>query len=163
MQALHTPHACVCKLTLLIAATLSQLTSGQNLPDCPVCMEPMEWGISGTIASCGHLHCVACVQKLIALDQKCPTCRAELRSNWRIITKEERALPDVAAPGCSGPQEFPIPATSQVSVIDFGSKFAAVVTQINVILRSDPTAKILVVILCRCFIVYGFGLIFVPS
>jgi hypothetical protein len=137
--------ACFVNLTFCFAAALSQLTSGLHLPDCPVCMEPMEWGISGTIASCGHLHCITCVKTLIALDQKCPTCRAELKCNWRIITQAERALPDVAAPGCSGPPEFPIPSSLEVSTIDFGSKFAAVITQINVILRTDPTAKILVI------------------
>jgi hypothetical protein len=104
----------------------------------------MEWGVSGTIASCGHLHCISCVQKLVASDQKCPTCRAELRGNWRVITQAECNLPDVAGPGCNGPRDFPIPLAPEVSVVDFGSKFAAVVSQINVILRSDPTAKILV-------------------
>jgi hypothetical protein len=135
-------------ILVLIAATLFQLTSGTHLPDCPVCMEPMDWGINGTIASCGHLHCITCVQKLIALDQKCPTCRAELKNNWRIITQAESVLPDVATPGFPIPHDFPIPTSSEVSVIDFGSKFAAVITQINVILRSDPTAKILVIFSC---------------
>jgi len=128
----------------VIAATLSKLISGLHLPDCPVCLEPMEWGVSGTIASCGHLHCIHCVRKLVASDQKCPTCRAELRGNWRVITQAEHALPDVAGPGCIGTRDFPVPSVPEVPALDFGSKFAAIVTQINVIMRSDPTAKILV-------------------
>jgi hypothetical protein len=61
-----------------------------------------------------------------------------------MITQAEHALLDVTGPGCIGIRPFPVPSVPKVHALDFGSNFAAIVTQMNVILHSDPTAKILV-------------------
>lgn len=79
----------------MTAATLSKLISELHLPHCPVCFEPMEWGVSGTIASCGHLHCIHCVRKLLHPTRSVPPAAPELRGNWRVITQVEHALPDI--------------------------------------------------------------------
>jgi hypothetical protein len=69
--------------------TISELKVAKSLPECPVCLEIMKWGL-GTIAKCGHLHCRFCVEKL----KKCATCREQLGpDDWQVINTIEPYAP----------------------------------------------------------------------
>ena len=42
--------------------------------DCPVCYDPIEQAIR---TSCGHIVCLSCLTKCMALKNTCPLCRRE--------------------------------------------------------------------------------------
>lgn len=44
---------------------------------CPVCMGPLT---EETSTKCGHIFCKECINKAIAAQRKCPTCRRKLKA-----------------------------------------------------------------------------------
>ncbi|KAK3187954.1 hypothetical protein Dsin_027515 [Dipteronia sinensis] len=43
--------------------------------NCPICISPMK---DATTTRCGHIYCKECIEKAIAAQGKCPTCRKKL-------------------------------------------------------------------------------------
>ncbi|KAK0607230.1 hypothetical protein LWI29_011782 [Acer saccharum] len=43
--------------------------------NCPICIGPLK---DATTTRCGHIYCKECIEKAIAAQSKCPTCRKKL-------------------------------------------------------------------------------------
>lgn len=51
---------------------------------CPICMDEMK---EATSTKCGHVFCKSCIEKALAVQKKCPTCRMKCiaKSIFRIF------------------------------------------------------------------------------
>ncbi|KAJ6414950.1 hypothetical protein OIU84_003871 [Salix udensis] len=51
---------------------------------CPICMDEMK---EATSTKCGHVFCKNCIEKALAVQKKCPTCRTKCiaKSIFRIF------------------------------------------------------------------------------
>ncbi|CAK7335852.1 unnamed protein product [Dovyalis caffra] len=70
---------------------LSETVSPPGAPAfrCPICMDELQ---EATSTKCGHVFCKDCIQKALAVQKKCPTCRMKCRAKsiYRIFLPAER-------------------------------------------------------------------------
>lgn len=67
-----------------LSTPLSGLAAVENALRCQVCKD---FYSTPMITSCSHTFCSLCIRRVLAIDSKCPLCRAseqemKLRSNW---------------------------------------------------------------------------------
>lgn len=131
--------------------TLKQLKEGRSLPDCPICLEKMEFG-AACMSVCGHMQCVECAIKVATEMKACATCRAPLGlQQWKVLHEVDLEEPlelgvDDSGDGSPPKQDNTVATIEKADdqYMTMGSKMAFLVTQIHAILQADPEARILV-------------------
>jgi len=58
--------------------------------DCPVCLEVLTEPV---ITRCAHVFCLACIERVVDTQHKCPMCRAEMESIATTIVKPAKEAP----------------------------------------------------------------------
>lgn len=92
-----------------LATPLSGFAAVENALRCQVCKDFYD---TPMITSCSHTFCSLCIRRVLAVDSKCPLCRApeqemKLRSNWSMeeavdaFVKARAAGLDVARTGAA--------------------------------------------------------------
>ncbi|XP_011872960.1 PREDICTED: E3 ubiquitin-protein ligase RNF4-like isoform X1 [Vollenhovia emeryi] len=53
---------------------------------CPICLEPLTSQLKPITTRCGHLFCGECLESVIRISKKCPTCKTSitLKSSTRL-------------------------------------------------------------------------------
>ena len=54
----------------------------ESQEDCPICLDTMQ---DPVITACTHSFCFPCIERVINEQQKCPFCRAELKSIAQLV------------------------------------------------------------------------------
>ncbi|OCK96812.1 uncharacterized protein K441DRAFT_694830 [Cenococcum geophilum 1.58] len=58
--------------------------------DCPVCLEVLTEPV---ITRCAHVFCLACIERVVDTQHKCPMCRAEMESIATTVVKPAKEAP----------------------------------------------------------------------
>ncbi|KAJ3347247.1 hypothetical protein GGF32_007005, partial [Allomyces javanicus] len=122
-----------------MATVLAAITEDADQA-CPVCMEDIARTDPLVITRCGHIYCDSCTQTMLARPRRmCAMCRGDLGGAGATTRLVLHPVDD----SMSEQEEGDADEDSGAQFIKYGSKIKALVQFVRRVLRTDPTAKLI--------------------